>query len=362
MKILTVLGARPQFIKAAPVSLAFARAGVEEVMVHTGQHYDANMSDVFFAELAIPAPRHNLGIGGGSHAQMTGAQLVGVEEIIGLEKPDGVLVYGDTNSTLAGSLAAAKLKVPVAHVEAGLRSFNRDMPEEINRVVTDHVSTLLFAPTDAAMRQLEREGIPASRCYQVGDVMFDAAKLFGAAAGRRSTIVARQGLPAGGYVLSTIHRAENTDDPARLATIMAALDLVGRELPVVLPIHPRTRRVLQEAGLMNRLGAGIRLLDPLGYLDMMALVQGAGVVATDSGGLQKEAFFFGIPCSILRKETEWTELVDAGWNTLAPLDDPQALAWAVLGMRGRRGQPIQPYGDGMAAGRIATTLSAGFPR
>jgi UDP-GlcNAc3NAcA epimerase len=312
MKLLTVIGARPQFIKAATVSRVVAdRDDVHEVIVHTGQHYDANMSDVFFDELAIPKPDHHLGIGGGSHGQMTGRQLEAIEEVLLKEKPDTVLVYGDTNSTLAGALASVKLHIPVAHVEAGLRSFNRKMPEEINRILTDHAADMLFAPTQTAVANLSKEGIDDGKVYLVGDVMYDAAMFYRARAKKPAWF---DDLPVeeGEFVLATIHRAENTDDPERLTNIIAGLGDTGR--PIILPLHPRTRAKLADHGVVP--AKNIVVVDPVGYLEMVWLEMNCIAVATDSGGVQKEAFFHGKPCITLRDETEWVELVTSGWNTL----------------------------------------------
>jgi UDP-GlcNAc3NAcA epimerase len=354
--ILTVVGARPQFVKAGMVSRALAEIGVREVLVHTGQHFDANMSDVFFDELGLPRPDHHLGVGGGSHGVQTARMLEGVERVLQEVRPDWLLVYGDTNSTLAGALAAAKLHVPVAHVEAGLRSFNRRMPEEVNRVLTDHVAELLFAPTEVAERHLAHEGIPAERVHRVGDVMYDAALHFADRAQRESTALADIGVEAGRYVLATVHRAENTDDPARLRAIVEGLSRVAAELPVVLPLHPRTRGALRDQGLAAD-APGLRVVEPLGYLDMVRLERDAALVATDSGGVQKEAYFFGAPCVTLRDETEWVELVDAGWNRLAPPTDAGAVADAIRGALGTRGREGQLYGDGTAAVKVAHILA-----
>ena len=358
MKVVTVLGARPQFIKAAPLSRALAaRPGVEEVLVHTGQHYDAQMSDVFFRELGIPAPRHHLGVGGLGHGAMTGRMLEAIEGVLLAERPNAVLVYGDTNSTLAGALAAAKLHVPVAHVEAGLRSFNMAMPEEVNRRLTDHVSRWLFAPTAAAVANLAREGIE-SGVHRTGDVMYDAALQFGETARRRSGVLARLGLAGGGYLLATVHRAENTDDPARLRAIFAALAEVSAGIPVVLPLHPRTRKLL--AGIGFRAPPGLRMIDPVGFLDMAMLEQSARAIATDSGGVQKEAYFYGVPCVTLREETEWVELVEAGANRLAPPLDAGAVAAALRGAVATRlpsDLPRDLYGEGRSAERIAELLA-----
>ena len=351
--IATIVGARPQFIKVAPVSKALAETGeVTEILIHTGQHHDAGMSDIFFDELGIAAPDHNLDIHGGGHGQMTGAMLQKVEPVLEQVEPDVVLIYGDTNSTLAGALAAAKLHIPVAHVEAGLRSFNRAMPEEINRVVADHLSTWLFASTDAAIANLKREGIDADKIHAVGDVMYDAALQVADRARDYSTVLADFGLSPKGFVLATLHRAENTDVAERLACAVSALETVARTMPVVLPLHPRTRTRMEAAGLKFE---RVRTLPPVGYLDMAALEANAAVIATDSGGVQKEAFFHGVPCVTLRDETEWVELVETGWNRLAPpvSDD---VAQTILAAIGSKGQPVQPYGDGTAAQAIAEIL------
>jgi UDP-GlcNAc3NAcA epimerase len=353
-RILTIVGARPQFVKAAVVSLALVESGVEEVLLHTGQHYDERMSDVFFREMGIPAPAHMLQVGSASHGAQTGRMLEGIEAALQQEKPDAVLVYGDTNSTLAGALAAAKLHIPVAHVESGLRSFNRKMPEEINRVLTDHISRWLFCPTDSAVSNLAAEGITGEHVFQVGDVMFDAAQRFGAHPSvAEAEILTRLGLTSGAYVLSTVHRAENTDDPARLAVIIEALGRVAQEMPVVLPLHPRTV-ALAGAALT---ASGVKVIEPVGYLDMLALERGAAVVATDSGGVQKEAFFQRAPCVTFRDETEWVELVEAGWNTVIPPVEADALAAEILAARTRPGQDVALYGGGDASRRIADVLS-----
>jgi len=359
-KIVTVLGARPQFIKASVVSHALrTRGGFDEVVVHTGQHFDANMSDVFFAELGMAAPAHHLGIHGGGHGAMTGQMLAAVEQVLLAEKPDAVLVYGDTNSTLAGALAAVKLHIPVAHVEAGLRSFNMAMPEEVNRILTDRISRWLFTPTDAARAHLLREGTEPGRIVPVGDVMYDVALHHGARVAADGGLLGLLGLNPGGYVLATVHRAENTDHPARLAAVVDALEAVSARLPVVWPVHPRTRGVLQRDGRLERMPPGLRLIDPVGYLDMVQLEKFAAAVATDSGGVQKEAFFHGVPCITLRDETEWVELVDTGWNRLAPPTSADAVSAAVLGAIGTRGAAdARPYGNGDAAGLIVQRLVA----
>lgn len=364
VQILTIIGARPQFVKAAMVSRAIqAHARTEgggptvaETILHTGQHFDAAMSQVFFDELGIPAPAVNLGIHGGSHGAMTGAMLPAIEAEIQRRAPDWVLVYGDTNSTLAGALAAAKLGVPVAHVEAGLRSFNRRMPEEINRVLTDHLAARLFCPTAAAVAHLRAEGVSAG-VEQVGDVMYDAALYFGAVAEARAEALARHATPADGYALATVHRAENTDDPERLAGILQALAALHRDLPVVLPLHPRTRQAADAAGLGQDLD-GLLLLPPVSFLEMVLLEKRARLILTDSGGIQKEAYFHGVPCVTLRDETEWTETVEAGWNRLAGAR-PEAIGAAVAAALhdGEARRPIPDYGAGNTAERIVTSLA-----
>jgi len=340
-RVLSVVGARPQFVKAAAVSRAMAAVhGLHEVMVHTGQHFDASMSDVFFEELAIRPPAHHLAIHGGTHGEMTGRMLPAVEAVLDRERPDLVLVYGDTNTTLAGALAAAKLHLPVVHVEAGLRSFNRRMPEEINRVLTDHLSTLLLCPTSAAVRNLADEGIRRG-VHHVGDVMYDASRFAAAQAEERSRILERLGLQPGSYVIATLHRAENTDDRAALERALSYLRDHGGDGPVVLPLHPRTRQAVARHDLSLE---GIVTVEPLGYLDMTRLVRSARVVLTDSGGLQKEAYFHGVPCVTLRAETEWVETIACGWNRL----------WDGPGYQPRR--PIHEYGHGDAARRICALL------
>ena len=349
MKVLTVLGARPQFIKAAPVSRALRRSH-DEFLLHTGQHYDDAMSDLFFRELAIPEPDVNLGVGSGTHAAQTGAMLPGIEAVMLDQRPDWILVYGDTNSTLAGALAGAKLHIPIAHVEAGLRSYDRRMPEEVNRVVADHLSDLLLCPTEAAARNLGREGI--SRAVEiVGDVMLDAFQQHRDAARSRSSILADLGLEAGEYQLLTIHRAENVDQPDALARILRGVTASG--CTVVFPVHPRTRTAL---GGDVRPGSNVRVIDPVGYLDMLALEDGAAAIVTDSGGVQKEAYFAGRPCITVRDRTEWTETVEAGWNRLVGAD-PDAIADAMRSFRPIGDRP-QLFGDGHAAERVVECLAA----
>lgn len=350
-KILTIIGARPQFIKASVVSRAIQQAtGIEEIMLHTGQHFDANMSDIFFSQLGIPQPNIQLDIHGGSHGEMTGRMLAEIERVIIDHKPDRVLVYGDTNSTLAGALAAAKLHVPVAHVEAGLRSFNMRMPEEINRILTDQISDLLFCPTDTAVHNLQQEGFATKpvKVMQVGDVMQDAALFFAQHAAA----------PAGfaiepGFILATLHRAENTDDPVRLTNIVAALNQLHAEVaPVVLPLHPRTRNMIATLGLELK----VHLIEPVGYFEMVWLLDHAGLVLTDSGGVQKEAFFFGKACVTMRDQTEWVELIEAGANELVGADRVRIIDATKrhLGRHVRDSQQL--YGGGKAADKIVHFL------
>lgn len=351
MKVLSVVGARPQFIKAAPVSRALRRVA-HEVLVHTGQHYDYGMSAIFFDELQIPPPDYNLKVGSGSHGWQTGQMLIHIEETLLKEQPDWVLVYGDTNSTLAGALAAVKLHIPLAHVEAGLRSFNREMPEEHNRVLTDHAADLLFCPTQTAADHLAQEGVTRG-VHLVGDVMYDAVLYNIALAEQRSGVLARLGLEPGSYALATIHRPSNTDDPARLQAILAALRALAAGCPVVFPVHPRTRQKL--TGL-DAHAPDFHLIEPVGYLDMLLLERHAKLILTDSGGVQKEAYFFAVPCLTLRRETEWVETVDAGWNRLVG-DDPSSIVQLAHSPR-PAGSPPPLFGDGHAAEQIAALLNA----
>jgi len=358
MKIVTIVGARPQFIKAGVISrLVREHSDIQELLIHTGQHYDENMSDVFFNELQIPKPAFHLGIGSGPHGQQTGRMLEAIEKVLQETKPDCVLVYGDTNSTLAGALAASKLHLPIAHVEAGLRSFNRRMPEEINRVLTDHISTWLFAPTQAAVDHLCDEGCPARNIHLVGDVMYDAT-LFSADRADYH-LLDKLGLKAKKFLLATIHRAENTDDPHRLHAILTAFQEIAAELPVVLPLHPRTRVILQKMGDFEKSTAGLCILNPLSYRDMVVLEKNALLVATDSGGVQKEAFFHRVPCVTLREETEWMELVDLGWNRLVSPSNKQEIVKAIRECLNGNAPPAAPldlYGGGKAGQRILEIL------
>lgn len=310
IKIITIIGARPQFIKAAAVSNQF-KGTIEEILVHTGQHYDVNMSEVFFEELNIPKPKYHLNIGSGSHGAQTGEMLRAIEQVLLDEKPDFVMVYGDTNSTLAGALAASKLLIPVIHVEAGLRSFNKAMPEEQNRILTDHLSSLLFVPTQTAVNNLKNEGITTG-VHLVGDVMYDGILHFSQIAKEKSSILEQLQLEENDFILSTIHRAENTNDPARLKAICDGL--TESKQRIILPLHPRTQKYLLEYGI--QLGENIQVIEPVGYLDMVRLEAAASKIVTDSGGVQKEAFFLGKPCVTLRDETEWVETIENGWNIL----------------------------------------------
>lgn len=354
MEIVSVVGARPQFVKAAVVSRELAATpGARETLVHTGQHFDPGMSDVFFGELGIPEPAFHLGVGGGTHGQNTGRMLEAIERVLLERRPDWVLVYGDTDSTLAGTLAAVKLHVPVAHVEAGLRSFNRRMPEEINRVLADHAASLLLVPTETAVRNLAAEGIRGEAVRMVGDVMYDAALTYGREAEQRSGVLARVGVRPGAYVLATIHRPSNTDDVGNLRGILAAM--AASRLPVVWPVHPRTRRRIAEFGL--EIPLAVRAIEPVGYLDMVKLERHARAIATDSGGVQKEAFFHRVPCLTLRRETEWVELVELGVNRL--LGEDWSSFGAALAGELPEFSPLddrQPYGRGDAALRIVRAL------
>ncbi len=384
MKIVTVVGARPQFIKTAAVSRAIqalnreqglpgrprSRKRIQEILIHTGQHYDYLMDRIFFEELKLSKPDYHLGVGSGSHAGQTGRVLERVETVLEKEKPEVVIVYGDTNSTLAGALAAAKLNIPVAHVEAGLRSYNRTMPEEINRLLTDHLSTFLFCPTDQAVLNLLKEGMQDGKekvVKKVGDVMYDSILYYSDLAEKKSPVLRNLGLfttphsalpacPAGRrtphYYLATLHRAENTDHPKRLRSILGALNEIGGHLPVVLPLHPRTRKMIQAYGLFSE-AQRIRLIDPVSYLDMLKLEKNAKAILTDSGGVQKEAYWFGVPCFTLRDETEWVEIVDRGWNQLVGTNKKRIVE-AVRCREGtkRRREKKNLFGDGKASEKI----------
>lgn len=349
MTILTIIGARPQFVKAAVVSREIAKhPEIKEIIVHTGQHFDANMSEIFFAQMQIPTPDYNLEINSLSHGAMTGRMIEKIEEVLLLEKPDWVMVYGDTNSTLAGSLAAKKLHIKVAHVEAGLRSFNRKMPEEINRILTDKISDLLLCPTDLAVENLLKEGIgknSISKVVKCGDVMQDAAIFYSNLARKPELDIPAQ------FILSTIHRAENTDNAERLKSILAAFNKISEEIPIILPLHPRTKKIISNLHL-DITSSKMILSEPVGYLEMVWLLKNCEMVMTDSGGLQKEAFFFGKPCVTLRDETEWVELVEHGFNTLVGSNYKSILASFQKMKNTDLDYGINLYGNGIAAKKI----------
>ena len=383
LRIFTVVGARPQFIKAAALSRAFAASfqqEIQEFIVHTGQHYDAGMSEVFFQEMGIPAPAFDLHVGSASHGQQTARMLEGLEQIFINEKPDVVLVYGDTNSTLAGALAASKLGIPLVHVEAGLRSFNKAMPEETNRILTDQVSSLLFSPTQTGIDNLRREGFPdnpsgpwSADCPGVflsGDVMYDNALFF-----RDKSIYAyadwfsKSGLKAGAFMLATVHRNMNTDDPLRLKAILSGfLKLAdAADQPILWPVHPRTRKMLQEFGKLDSFFANLpedklRMTDPVGFLQMVLLESSCSMVLTDSGGVQKEAYFYEKPCLVLRSETEWTELVESGAALLTDADENRIADAGLAMLKAGFSAPAGFYGDGNAAGFIAAKIWEAFGR
>ncbi len=363
INVITVVGARPQFVKVAAVSRAFqtynqshSDVRFEEQIIHTGQHYDENMSKVFFDELEIPRPAVNLDVGSGGHGRQTGAMLQKLEEILLESQPNWVLIYGDTNSTLAGALAAVKLHIPVAHVEAGLRSFNRRMPEEINRIVADHVSSLLFCPMESAVKNLTHEGVEKG-VHLVGDVMYDSVLFNVKLAESGSTILHRLGVTPKEYYLATVHRAENTDDPKRLAGIIDAFGNINR--PIVWPIHPRTRKILGDK--LSSITGNVRIIDPVPYLDMLKLEKNSRIILTDSGGVQKEAYWFEVPCVTLRDETEWVELVDIGCNQLVGADANKILTTIQNAeMKIENGKTVPAghlYGDGRSADKIVSILA-----
>jgi UDP-N-acetylglucosamine 2-epimerase len=354
VKFVTIVGARPQFIKAAPVSDALNKNDHTEILVHTGQHYDFNMSNVFFKELKIKAPDINLQIGSGPHGLQTGQMLMGIEEVLLSQRPEWAIVYGDTNSTLAGALAAAKLNIPLAHIEAGLRSFNRVMPEEHNRVVSDHLSNLLFCPSQNAVKNLSREGITCG-VYIVGDVMYDSALYNIHAAEMHSHILEKLKLKSKGYTLATVHRAENTDDPKRLASIFQAFEQISSDgLQVIIPLHPRTRKKIKGLDISIQCS---RLIDPVSYLDMLLLEKQARIILTDSGGIQKEAYFFNVPCVTLREETEWVELVKEGYNVLAGSDTEKIFKSYETMIEKSLNFQSDLYGGGHAAEHIVRIMS-----
>jgi UDP-N-acetylglucosamine 2-epimerase len=375
MKLITIVGARPQFIKASAIIRAIQEFNkrekrIREILVHTGQHYDYLMNKVFFEELKLPEPDYHLGVGSGSHARQTGMMLERIEAVLEKEKPHVVMVYGDTNSTLAGALAAAKLNIPVAHVEAGLRSYNRTMPEEINRLLTDHLSTILFCPTDQSIRNLLKEGIKDSKgvvVKKVGDVMYDSILYYSKIAEENSTILhdlslvnPQSTIPNRQYYLATLHRAENTDSLKRLISILKALNKIGRNTPIILPIHPRTKKVIKIYRLFSRF-KDIKFVDPVSYLDMLKLEKNAKAILTDSGGIQKEAYWFGVPCFTLREETEWVETIKQGWNKLVGSEEKEIVE-AVSQFKGKSLPEKRPslFGDGKAGEAIVRLLKKQF--
>ncbi|MCD2502377.1 UDP-N-acetylglucosamine 2-epimerase (non-hydrolyzing) [Clostridium sp. NSJ-145] len=350
MKILTIVGARPQFIKAAPVSKAL-RKKHKEILVHTGQHYDENMSNIFFNELKIPKPDYNLEIGSGSHGKMTGAMLSSLEEIYLKENPDFVLVYGDTNSTIAGALAASKLLIPVIHVEAGLRSFNKDMPEEQNRILTDHISKFLLVPTEDAIKNLKNEGI-IDNVYNIGDVMYDAVLMFKELAKEKEYLLEELGVNKNEYILTTIHRAENTNNIERLKNMIQALNECGEN--VILPLHPRTKKFIEDYGL--NFNDNIKVIEPIGYLEMLMLESNSKKIVTDSGGVQKEAYFMGKPCITMRDETEWVETVKLGWNKIVGTDKNEIINSIKTFNPTTKQEKI--FGDGNASEKIVDIIDS----
>jgi len=351
-KVISIVGARPQFIKAATLSRQFRLLGVQESIIHTGQHFEANMSDIFFREMEIPKPAYQLDIHTLSHGAMTGRMIEGIEKALQVEKPDGVVLYGDTNSTLAGALAASKLRIPIVHVEAGLRSFDMTMPEEVNRVLTDRISSILFCPTEAAVNNLKREGfdnMPA-RVVNSGDVMYDAALYYEDKAQLKSDILRRIGTKK--FVLATIHREENADSPEKLRSIIAGLNEIHKQIPVVVPLHPRTRNILAQQYILPN----FIIIDPVGYFDMIMLLKNAELVITDSGGVQKEAFFFGKQCITLREQTEWVELVEKGFNVLVGSDSRRLISAFNSFSTQESDFSANLYGNGHAAKTIAEII------
>lgn len=355
MKILTVIGARPQFIKASVVSAAINKtAGLSEEIIHTGQHFDANMSNIFFDQLGIPKPHYQLDINSGSHGSMTGRMLEAIEKICLESKPDRLMVYGDTNSTLAGALAASKLHIPVAHIEAGLRSFNMRMPEEINRILTDQVSDILFCPTETAVKNLKNEGFDRKpvQVLNVGDVMQDSSMFFAERAVKGEAL---KDVPESNFIVATLHRAENTDDPTRLKAIVDALNYIHKNiLPVVLPLHPRTQKVVKSLGLKLEM----LVLEPVGYLEMIWLLKHCSAVVSDSGGVQKEAFFFKKPCITMRDQTEWVELIENGVNVLAGADTQKIIEYTKAMLDQEIADPLGLYGGGHASQNIVNILAS----
>lgn len=358
LKILTIVGARPQFVKAAALSRAISKHGIEEVLVHTGQHFDENMAEIFFREMEIPEPKYNLGINSLSHGAMTGRMMEEIEEVLLHEKPSLVVVFGDTNSTIAGALAASKLHIPVAHVEAGLRSFNMRMPEEINRILTDRISDYLFCPTDTAIQNLHNEGFKnfTSKIENIGDVMYDVALYYSRISEQRSNVIKELQLDNKPFILTTLHRQENTDDLTRLRAITDALNDLSDQFTIVLPIHPRTQKILEKENIT----LSFQTIDPVGYFDMIELLKNCSLVISDSGGLQKEAFFFEKHCLVTRDETEWTELIDLGYNHMVGANKELLLAKVLEVSKQTTKFKERPYGDGNAAGKIVECLLEGL--
>ncbi|KAF0238290.1 MAG: UDP-GlcNAc3NAcA [Prolixibacteraceae bacterium] len=353
-KILTVVGARPQFVKAAALSRALKENAIEEILVHTGQHFDENMAEIFFRQMDIPEPKYNFGLNSLSHGAMTGRMLEEIEKVLLIEKPSAVVVFGDTNSTLAGALAASKLNIPVVHVEAGLRSFNMKMPEEINRILTDRISSYLFCPTEVAIKNLKAESFEnfGINIIYSGDIMYDVALYYSRVSGEKSTIINDSGLNKKQFILTTLHRQENTDDLTRLNAIISALNILSGEYQIVLPIHPRTRKILES----NHIKLNFGPIDPVGYFDMVELLKHCKMVITDSGGVQKEAFFFGKHCLVARDETEWTELVDLNYNFMVGADTKKIIETVEKVSKSNAKFDVKPYGDGNAAEKIALYL------
>jgi UDP-GlcNAc3NAcA epimerase len=357
MKIVTIVGARPQFVKASALSREIKKhIGIEEIIIHTGQHFDANMSDIFFSEMEIPEPKYNLDIHSLNHGAMTGRMMEGIEKVLLSEKPDFTIVYGDTNSTLAGALAARKLNIKVAHIEAGLRSFNMAMPEEINRILTDRISDILFCPTDNALYNLKLEGFDhfSAEVVNCGDIMYDAALFYKKKSEAESKILLEKGLTSGEYIVATLHRQENTDDLERLMNIVSSLNEINDVCHVIVPLHPRTRKLILEYNIT----AHFTIIDPVGYLDMISLISNASLIMTDSGGLQKESYFFGKYCITLRDQTEWTELVDGGFNVLAGANPTLILEAFQASLQNPPEFKPSLYGDGQTAAKIVNKLNA----
>lgn len=355
-KILTIVGARPQFVKAAALSRQLKKMEIEEVLVHTGQHFDENMAEIFFRQMDIPEPKYNLGINSLSHGAMTGRMLEEIEKVLLIEKPSVVVVFGDTNSTLAGALAASKLHIPVAHIEAGLRSFNMKMPEEINRILTDRISDYLFCPTEGAVKNLIAEGFSEFNCnvIHIGDVMLDVAMYYSNISKERSTITSNLELNGNPFILATLHRQENTDNLIRLNSIIAALNQLSNDFRIVLPLHPRTKKIIEN----ENIALNFEPVDPVGYFDMLELIKNCMIVITDSGGLQKEAFFFGKHCLITRDETEWTELVDLKYNFMVGADTELIISKVRNAMKSKSNFKEKLYGEGNAAEKIALILKS----